>query len=87
MFNLLSTIGELRPDRAIAYFTQLASAVEGLHAANVVHRAIRPRSVWVGKVGIGVKLGNAAWYQRIIDLHKAEPWLVGSADDELPEAW
>ncbi|GJN93481.1 hypothetical protein Rhopal_006538-T1 [Rhodotorula paludigena] len=94
--DLLSTVGELRPDRALTYFTQLVSAVEHLHLHNVVHRAIRPKAIYVasekgrasegGEAG-GVRLSGAGWYRRLIDLNKAEPWLIQPADEELPESW
>ncbi|GAA5836580.1 hypothetical protein JCM9279_000433 [Rhodotorula babjevae] len=94
--RLLSTVGELRPDRALAYFAQLVSAVEYLHAHNVVHRAIKPKAVFIasdkgqadgsGETG-GVQLSGAGWYRRLIDLNKAEPWLVQPPDDDLPDSW
>ncbi|BGP42493.1 eukaryotic translation initiation factor 2-alpha kinase [Rhodotorula kratochvilovae] len=94
--DLLSTVGELRPDRALSYFTQLVSAVEHLHLHNIVHRAIRPKAVFVssqksradesGEAG-GVKLSGAGWYRRLIDLNKAEPWLVQPGEDDLPDSW
>ena len=62
----------------MGYFAQVVGAVEYLHEANVVHRAIRPRSVFVGseKGTVGVKLGEVAWFQRLVDLNKSDPWVV-----------
>ncbi|ORY86753.1 kinase-like domain-containing protein [Leucosporidium creatinivorum] len=85
--DLLGTIGELRPERAITYFTQLVSAVECLHAANIIHKSIKPRAVSLGKTGVGVKLGEVAWFQRLVDLNKAEQWVVPSLDHDLPDSW
>lgn len=96
--DLLSAVGELRIDRAIGYFSHLVSAVECLHSNHVVHRAIRPKVVFItsekarakdtmeGGSG-GVKLGGAGWYRRLIDLNKAEPWLVQPSDEEPPDSW
>ncbi|GAA5903646.1 hypothetical protein JCM6882_003009 [Rhodosporidiobolus microsporus] len=87
--DLLNTVGELRTDRALAYFTQLVSAVEYLHSNLVVHRAIKLRSIFVssGKGGDGVKLVGAGWSRRLIDLNKAEAWVVQPQDEELPDSW
>ncbi|GAA5921698.1 hypothetical protein JCM1841_007094 [Sporobolomyces salmonicolor] len=99
--DLLATVGELRVDRALTYFGQLVSAVESLHSYHVVHRAIRPKTVFVmsekakarevlqGESGgaASVKLGGAGWYRRLIDLNKAEPWVVQPPEEDLPEPW
>jgi len=72
------------------------SAVEYLHAHNVVHRAIKPKAVFVASdksqadgsgETAGVQLSGAGWYRRLIDLNKAEPWLVQPAEDDLPDSW
>lgn len=93
--ELLSTVGELRPDRALAYFAQLVSAVEALHSHHVVHRAIRPKTIFVtseksrsdSSEAAGVRLVGAGWYRRILDLNRAEPWLQQPAEEELPDGW
>ncbi|BGP00473.1 eukaryotic translation initiation factor 2-alpha kinase [Rhodotorula toruloides] len=93
--ELLSTVGELRPDRALAYFAQLVSAVESLHSYHVVHRAIRPKTIFVtseksrsdSSEAAGVKLAGAGWYRRLLDLNRAEPWLQQPAEEELPDGW
>lgn len=92
--DLLQAVGDLRPDRALEYFAQLVKVVEYLHSNNVVHRAIRPKLVFVegGKAAggddpVGLRLVGAGWYRRLIDLNKAEPWLQQPSREELPEAW
>lgn len=85
--DLLGTIGELRPERAITYFAQLVSAVECLHTANIIHKAIKPRAISLGKTGVGVKLGEVAWFQRLVDLNKAEQWVMPPLDHDLPDSW
>lgn len=93
--ELLSTVGELRPDRALAYFGQLVAAVESLHSHNVVHRAVRPKTIFVtseksrsdSSESAGVKLAGAGWYRRLLDLNRAEPWLQQPAEEELPDGW
>ncbi|GAA5903465.1 serine/threonine-protein kinase GCN2 [Sporobolomyces salmoneus] len=96
--DLLSAVGDLRVDRAIRYFSHLVSAVECLHSNHVVHRAIRPKVVFItsekaraketgdGASG-GVRLGGAGWYRRLIDLNKAEPWLIQPSDEDPPDSW
>lgn len=81
--DLLATVGELRIDRTLSYFSQLVSAVECLHAANIMHKGVRPRAIWIGTE---VKLGEAGWYQRLVDLNKSEPWTVAAAEDVV-EGW
>ncbi|KAK4057521.1 eukaryotic translation initiation factor 2-alpha kinase [Microbotryomycetes sp. JL221] len=83
--DLLTTVGEIKSDRALSYFTQIVAAVECLHSANIVHKAIRPRAITIGREGI--KLGEASWFQRIVDLNKAEPWVHANTEDDCPEAW
>ncbi|BGP13397.1 hypothetical protein JCM10213_008556 [Rhodosporidiobolus nylandii] len=94
--DLLATVGELRADRALAYFAQLISALEHLHSHNVVHRGIKLRTIFVANEKAkaaapgdqaGVKLAGAGWYRRLIDLNKAEAWVVQPQDEELPDAW
>jgi len=96
--DLLSAVGELRIDRAIGYFSQLVQAVECLHSNHVVHRAIRAKVIFVTSEKArareggehssgGVQLGGAGWYRRLIDLNKAEPWLIQPADEEPPDSW
>ncbi|GAA5860143.1 hypothetical protein JCM8547_009200 [Rhodosporidiobolus lusitaniae] len=94
--DLLTTVGELRFDRALAYFSQLVAAVEFLHSRNVVHRAIKLRNIFVtsekakattGGEQAGVKLAGAGWYRRLIDLNKAEAFVVQPQDEELPDGW
>ncbi|GAA5975630.1 hypothetical protein JCM11641_003551 [Rhodosporidiobolus odoratus] len=93
--DLLSTVGELRTDRALTYFTELVSAVEHLHSQNVVHRGIKLRSVFVTSEKqsegsgekAGVRLVGAGWSRRLMDLNKAEAWVVQPADEELPDSW
>lgn len=85
--DVLLSVGELRTDRALAYFSQLVSAVEALHSSNIVHRSIRPRAISLGKTGVGVKLGEGAWFQRLVDLNKAEQWVIPPIDLEPPDAW
>jgi len=57
-----------------------------------VHRAIKPKAVFVASgsgsdAGGGVQLSGAGWYRRLIDLNKAEPWVVQPAEEDLPESW
>ncbi|GAA6018919.1 hypothetical protein JCM10207_009197 [Rhodosporidiobolus poonsookiae] len=94
--DLLATVGELRSDRALAYFTQLVAAVEYLHTHNVVHRAIKLRNIFVSSEKAkasptgeqaGVRLAGAGWYRRLIDLNKAEAFVLQPSDEDLPDAW
>ncbi|KAM0786774.1 hypothetical protein ACM66B_002209 [Microbotryomycetes sp. NB124-2] len=83
--DLLSAVGEIKTERALAYFTQVVAAVECLHASNIVHKAVKPRAITIGKAG--AKLSEAGWFQRIVDLNKAEPWVHASTEDDCPESW
>ncbi|KAK4052686.1 eukaryotic translation initiation factor 2-alpha kinase [Microbotryomycetes sp. JL201] len=83
--DLLSTVGEIKTEKALAYFIQMVAAVEYLHTANVVHKAIRPRAVMIGRAG--AKLSEAGWFQRLVDLNKAEPWVHATGEDDYPESW
>lgn len=89
--ELLHSCGELRTDKAVGYLGSLAQAVEFLHGSNVVHRGLRPRSVFMGTSGKkgdrdGIKVGEAAWWQRLVDLNKSDPWVLGG-EGELPDPW
>lgn len=84
--SILLACGELRPDRALVILAQVVAAVEYLHSVGLVHRAIGPRTVLVGKAG-EVQVRDVAWWQRLVDLNKSEPWVVHSPEDDLPDAW
>ncbi|SGY15170.1 BQ5605_C013g07278 [Microbotryum silenes-dioicae] len=91
---LLATVGELKLEKAITCLQQLVAAVEYLHLSNVTHRSIRPKAIWVcnerspvGNSTVSIRLGDVAWFQRIIDLNKAEPWVAAPSQDDLPESW
>lgn len=93
--DLLLACGELRPDRAINYFTQLVSAIEFIHSSNVVHKGLRAKSVLIGMVEKGrskstgdveVRLSEVGWRQMLVDLNKSDPWVL-NADEERPDAW
>ncbi|SCV70247.1 BQ2448_1641 [Microbotryum intermedium] len=91
---LLATVGELKLEKAITCLQQLVSAIEYLHLSNVTHRSIRPKAIWVcndrspgGNSSVSIKLGDVAWFQRMVDLNKAEPWVAAPSQDDLPESW
>lgn len=94
--DLLLACGELRPDRAISYFTQLVSAVDYIHSSNVVHKGLRAKSVLIGMIEKGksktigsdveIKLSEVGWRQMLVDLNKSDPWVV-NADEERPDSW
>jgi len=85
--SLLSMYGELRFDRALPFFSQLVNAVEFLHSNNVIHRGIKPRAIWMGGADGGeIKLADAAWRQRLVDLNKADPWVVAPIE-RRPDSW
>lgn len=85
--SLLSMYGELRFDRALPFFSQLVNAVEFLHSNNVIHRGIKPRAIWMGGADGGeIKLADAAWRQRLVDLNKADQWVVAPTE-RRPDSW
>lgn len=40
-----------------------------------------------GEEGVGVKIGGTAWYQRLTNLNKSDPWLGGIVEEEIPDPW
>ena len=88
--DLLSACGELRPERAIQYLTKLLGAIERIHKDNIVHAGLRPKMILIGggksEEETVVKLAGVAWYQRLVDLNKSNPW-IWMAEDELPDSW
>lgn len=36
---------------------------------------------------VGVKLGEVAWFQRLVDLNKSDPWVVPVGEEEMPDSW
>ena len=83
---VLLAAGELRTDRAFTLLTQIVAGLEYLHSVGLVHRALRPAAVLVG-VGGEVRLQDVAWWQRLVDLNRSEPWVLHSREEDLPDPW
>ena len=74
----------------------LLGAIETVHKEGLVHGGIAPKMIFVGlptstsKGGereMGVKLAGTAWYQRLVDLNKSNPWIYTPEEEGLPEGW
>ncbi|KAM0750676.1 Serine/threonine-protein kinase [Meredithblackwellia eburnea MCA 4105] len=88
--SLLLACGELRTDKALVILSQVVTAVDYLHQHQIVHKSIRPTNVLIGGGGASVEVGiqGAAWWQRLVDLNKSDPWASQSgAEEEFPESW
>ncbi|KAH7923751.1 Serine/threonine-protein kinase [Leucogyrophana mollusca] len=86
----------LREERASDYLGQILSALNAVHAGDLVHRALDTCSIFLAtrenptrsKL---VKVGKVAYHARLRDLHRSNPFVVGTSalNDELtlPDAW
>ncbi|KAH7905298.1 kinase-like domain-containing protein [Hygrophoropsis aurantiaca] len=86
----------LREERASDYLGQVLSALNAVHAGDLVHRALDTCSIFLAtrenrtrsKL---VKVGKVAYHARLRDLHRSNPFFVGAPamNDEpvLPDAW
>src|ERR1051326_4744483 len=49
---LVSRFGPMKPARVVRVLRQVAQSLEEAHRAGLVHRDIKPRNIWVGKLGL-----------------------------------
>lgn len=82
------------------YVTQILSALNALHTADVLHRGLTPRCIGLAPGAHrgdakSVKVGCAAWCVALLDMHRSEPFLppdapaaeAAAARGDVPEGW
>ncbi|KAJ7650439.1 kinase-like domain-containing protein [Roridomyces roridus] len=95
--DLLEDCDSLKESRASEYLVQILSGLNAIHAADLIHRGIAPDCIGItvrngkskGKVA---KLMKVAFYTRLLDLHRSNPFgpgiSVDSSDEpRLPDQW
>ncbi|KAL0961127.1 hypothetical protein HGRIS_006101 [Hohenbuehelia grisea] len=86
----------LRDDRASTYLGQILSALNVLHAHNLVHRGINTRCIGITSQNDLnrpklVKLGRCVFHTHLLDLHKSNPFgsklSLPSDETRIPDGW
>ncbi|KAJ7702683.1 kinase-like domain-containing protein [Mycena rosella] len=94
--DVLEDCDSIKEERAFEYLVQILSGLNTVHAADLVHRGIAADCVGITqrtspRTGRMVKLTKVAFYTRLLDLHRSNPFGPGisSEPDEprIPEPW
>ncbi|KAJ7186042.1 hypothetical protein C8R46DRAFT_937688 [Mycena filopes] len=97
--DVLEECEGVREGRAVEYLVQILSGLHALHAIDLVHRGITADSIAIcrplsrssssSKTKVA-KLTKPAFYTRLLDLHRSNPFAPLDAEreeEQLPEAW
>ncbi|KAJ7488435.1 kinase-like domain-containing protein [Mycena latifolia] len=93
--DVLEDCDSIKEARAFEYLVQILSGLNTLHAADLVHRGITADCIGLTprmKNTKMVKLTKVAFYTRLLDLHRSNPFgpdiAVGDLDEpRIPEPW
>lgn len=78
------------------YVCQILSALQVLHASDIVHRGLNPRCIGLiprddGLSSKLVKVFKVGYYVRLLDLHRSDPFGFNSDpridDPRIPDGW
>ncbi|KLO11482.1 hypothetical protein SCHPADRAFT_831061 [Schizopora paradoxa] len=99
LHDILTDCDTLREERVSDYFAQILGGLNAIHASELVHRGICPKSIALvdrddGVTTKGVKLTNVSYAVKLLDMHKSDPFgpktrgdqseLLEFTDDWLP---
>lgn len=96
LHDVLQDSEGLKEERASEYLAQLLAALNEIHAAALVHRGINLRSIALvpkdpPSRSKQIKLGKAAYYTRLLDLHRSDPFGpdtdLRNEEPPLPDSW
>lgn len=87
----------LREERASEYLSQILSALNAVHSADLVHRGLTSRCIGLesgdrpGETK-RVKIFKVSFYVRLLDMHRSDPFGCTEGrppleDTSLPEGW
>ncbi|KAJ6576175.1 hypothetical protein DFH09DRAFT_1454036, partial [Mycena vulgaris] len=95
--DVLDDCDSIKEERAFEYLVQILSALNTVHAADLVHRGIAADSIGItprssiAQKGKMLKLTKVAFYTRLLDLHRSNPFGPGISLDpdepRTPDAW
>lgn len=96
LHDVLEDCESLREDRASDYLTQILSALNALHTADVLHRGLSPKCIGLvpGKHPgdpKAVKIFKVGFYVALLDMNRSERFLAacpGKPEHQnIPEGW
>ncbi|MBW0469194.1 hypothetical protein O181_008909 [Austropuccinia psidii MF-1] len=92
MHEFLNQCGSLRVEKALECLKQILSGLTALHQAHLVHRAIKPRNIFIHfspdqPDKSTYKLGNVSWFQRLWDICKSNPFSDLPSEPPIPDSW
>ncbi|KAJ7101250.1 kinase-like domain-containing protein [Mycena belliarum] len=94
--DVLEDCDSIKETRASEYLAQILSALNAVHAADLVHRGISPDCIGItSRCGAQktrkVKLTKTAFFTRLLDLHRSNPFGPGISlepdEPPVPESW
>ncbi|KAJ7121645.1 hypothetical protein C8R44DRAFT_622641 [Mycena epipterygia] len=94
--DVLEDCDSIKEERAFEYLVQILSGLNTIHAADLVHRGIAADCVGITprnnvKKNKIVKLTKVAFYTRLLDLHRSNPFGPGISLDldepRIPDPW
>ncbi|KAF8883813.1 hypothetical protein BD779DRAFT_1674349 [Infundibulicybe gibba] len=93
--DVLEDCDSLREDRASDYLGQILSALNAIHAGDLVHRGINARCIALASRDHPtqsklIKLGRVGFYTRLLDLHRSNPFgttIPQYEEQQIPDAW
>jgi translation initiation factor 2-alpha kinase 4 len=89
LHELLEDVGELKLQRALPYFKEIAAGIEFLHASHTAHRSVDVHNVHIGRSDTGelmVKLSAASWLRYLLDMNRSNSFLPNDPP-VLAEEW
>jgi len=79
---LVNRFGPMKPARVVRILRQVAQSLEEAHRAGLVHRDIKPRNIWVGKLGLEYDFAKVLDFG-LVEASRATDldWTTASLDD------
>ncbi|RPD79604.1 Serine/threonine-protein kinase [Lentinus tigrinus ALCF2SS1-7] len=96
LHDVLEDTDHIREDRAQEYLTQILSALQALHHADIVHRGLNLRCIGLAPKEESsstkiVKIFKVSYQTRLLDLHRSDPFGFNADpktdEDNVPEGW
>ncbi|KAI1316493.1 hypothetical protein EDD11_009906 [Mortierella claussenii] len=83
--SFVNIAGSVKLDMTRKYLKELLQVVSYLHSNNVIHKDIRLSNIVLDSNG-NIKLDNASYHRRLLDMHKMFSFNTDSGQ-EVPRAW
>ncbi|KAI0696604.1 hypothetical protein BC835DRAFT_1341525 [Cytidiella melzeri] len=93
LHDILEDCDHVRESRATDYLTQLLSALNAIHTADLIHRGLDTCCVGLVAPSLGqpkcVKVHKVAYYVQLLDMNRSDPFSARSnvPDCPIPDGW